>query len=60
MPLVTATSDAVKPVTASLNVKVAMKAPLSVAGTPLIVTVGRIVSTVKAAVAAPPSLPTVS
>ncbi len=28
VPLVTATSDAVKPVTASLNVKVAMKAPL--------------------------------
>ena len=43
-PLVTATSNSVKPATASLKMKVAMKGPSAVAGTPTMVTVGRVVS----------------
>lgn len=47
VPLVTATSDAVKSMTGSLNVTVAMKPLLSVAGTPSIVAVGASLSMTK-------------
>ena len=61
-PPVTVTSPVAKPVTSSEKVKVAVKAVVALiaSGTPLIVTVGAAVSTVKVAVAANPRLPAVS
>ena len=61
-PPVTVTSPVAKPVTSSEKVKVAVKASVALiaSGTPVIVTVGAAVSTVKVAVCSDPWLPAAS
>ena len=60
VPLPTAMSESAKPVTASLNVNVTVKAPVCVPPGPVISSVGAVRSTVTARLAAPLPLPSPS